>query len=45
MPDNLYAALPPLGTTAEQFTDLLNAPGLRIERILASTAPVFGQIR
>ena len=36
MPDNLYAALPPLGATAEQFTDLLNAPGLRIERIVST---------
>ncbi|MFN4326478.1 MAG: cupin [Azonexus sp.] len=36
MPDNLYTALPPLGASAEQFTALLNAPGLRIERIVST---------
>ena len=36
MPDNLFAALPPLGATEEQFTNLLKTPGLRIERIVST---------
>lgn len=36
MPDNLFATLPPLGATEEQFTNLLKTPGLRIERIVST---------
>lgn len=37
MPDNLFTALPALDPQAsEQFDDLLQRPGLRIERIVSS---------
>ncbi|MGB4062194.1 MAG: cupin domain-containing protein [Azonexus sp.] len=36
MPDNLFANLPPLGATEEQFTPLLNEPGLIVRRIVST---------
>ncbi len=34
MPANLFAHLPSIDATDEQFTALLNEPGLRVERIV-----------
>lgn len=36
MLDNLYANLPPLGASEEQFTPLLNEPGLIVQRIVST---------
>ena len=36
MPANLFTHLPPLNTADEQFTPLLNEPGLRVERIVST---------
>ena len=36
MPANLFAHLPPLDDTDEQFTTLLSEPGLRVERIVST---------
>ncbi len=36
MPANLFAHLPPLDATDEQFTTLLSEPGLRVERIVST---------
>lgn len=33
---NLFADLPPLGSTEEQFTQLLREPGLVVERIVST---------
>lgn len=36
MPANLFAHLPSIDSTDEQFTALLNEPGLRVERIVST---------
>jgi cupin 2 domain-containing protein len=36
MPDNLFAAIPRSTGNNEQFSNLLNRPGLRIERIVST---------
>jgi len=36
MPDNLFANLPPAGSADEQFTELLNEPGLIVQRIVST---------
>lgn len=36
MPDNLFADLPTLDSSDEQFTRLLNEPGLVVERIVST---------
>lgn len=36
MLDNLFANLPPAGTADEQFTSLLNEPGLIVQRIVST---------
>lgn len=36
MLDNLFANLPPAGSTEEQFIPLLNEPGLNVERIVST---------
>lgn len=36
MPANLFAHLPPIDSAGEQFTALLDEPGLRMERIVST---------